>query len=467
MPLVSGSSRSSISKNIAIERNAGKTAAQAAAIAYSKAGKDGESKRIPDINNWFEVEANPLSKVGVFNYSGKFISDKLDPNQLYPVYRPAEELSDQDCIDSFKLLPWVNDHPKRLLGSDEGQIAPEEKGIEGVIGEKVFFDETDLILKGNIKLFSKTLADALDSGKEELSVGYRCKYEYLPGEFKGKPYQYIQREIRGNHVASVDEGRMGPDVSVLDGFNFTIDGKEFIAMKKIPKLRAAVNKLITFAHDAAEEAETPEEKSEIAQLQELLKKVAPLIKQLSELTSVTSAPELSEENPSDEPGADPLDQAAKDAEEEKKKDDEKAVKDAEEKEAKDKAAKDEEEKDKKGSGMDAKEIKKLIADAIASTLTAQNHVMDAKELLVQVGQRDKLATQLSHFVGTFDASEMTLSEVASYGVKKLSLNAAKGQELSVLSGYLHDRVPAKPVKQAMDSKDGNFLTKYIEGKKAA
>lgn len=40
MPLEKGSSEAVISKNIATERNAGKSASQAAAIAYSEAGKD-------------------------------------------------------------------------------------------------------------------------------------------------------------------------------------------------------------------------------------------------------------------------------------------------------------------------------------------------------------------------------------------------------------------------------------------
>jgi len=39
MPLKKGSSKATIAKNIATERNAGKKPAQAAAIAYQKAGK--------------------------------------------------------------------------------------------------------------------------------------------------------------------------------------------------------------------------------------------------------------------------------------------------------------------------------------------------------------------------------------------------------------------------------------------
>lgn len=51
MPLKQGSSEKTISSNIATERNAGKSAKQAEAIAYSVAGKDCEmSKPVEDIS---------------------------------------------------------------------------------------------------------------------------------------------------------------------------------------------------------------------------------------------------------------------------------------------------------------------------------------------------------------------------------------------------------------------------------
>src|ERR1019366_3956584 len=100
------------------------------ASAYRKSGKDqAESSRVLDHNGWWEVKENPLSKVGVFMYSGKFISNSLDPAEMFAVYRPAEELSDPECIESFKLLPWTDNHPSRMLGDpSQGRMAPEEKG---------------------------------------------------------------------------------------------------------------------------------------------------------------------------------------------------------------------------------------------------------------------------------------------------------------------------------------------------
>jgi hypothetical protein len=102
-------------------------------------------------------------------------------------------------------------------------LPAESKGVEGVIGEDVFFEGDTLF--GNIKIFSDSLADRIDSGVRELSLGYSCEYEISSGVFNGINYDAIQKNIRGNHLATVPEGRMGPDVAVLDHLRFTFDAR--------------------------------------------------------------------------------------------------------------------------------------------------------------------------------------------------------------------------------------------------
>src|SRR5690606_27126345 len=64
-----------------------------------------------------------------------------------------------------------------------------------------------------------TIAD-IDKGKRELSCGYSCDLEHVPGEWidprTGVAHRYdaIQRNIRGNHVAVVSKGRAGPEARV-------------------------------------------------------------------------------------------------------------------------------------------------------------------------------------------------------------------------------------------------------------
>ena len=64
--------------------------------------------RIPDLNGWFEVKDNPLSKVGVFPYMGADIDSDgqlgLDPNKIYSVYRSAEELSSPRNYRIFQII---------------------------------------------------------------------------------------------------------------------------------------------------------------------------------------------------------------------------------------------------------------------------------------------------------------------------------------------------------------------------
>lgn len=156
---------------------------------------------------------------------------------------------------------------------------------------------------------------------------------------------------------------------------------------------------------------------------------------------------------------------AKDAEEKAERE-EKEAKDAEEKErmekeAKDKAARDSEteeekkkreekekaEKSEKKEGMDAAEVKKLVATSVAAAL-AQNN---PKEYMKRIRQGNELAEKLSPFVGTFDHSEMTPDEIAKYGVDKLKIACDSGHELAALNGYLHNRVATRTSVIALDS----------------
>lgn len=203
------------------------------------------SARIPDINGWYEVTANPLSKAGVFPYTAKSIGApgwEQDPGRIVMVYRPADELADPDTIASFRLIPWTDEHA--MLGSAEvgdGLITPENKGVHGTLGEQIYFDPDDNTLYGNVKLWSSELADLIDAGKKELSCGFRCVYEFVTGTFEGLSYEAVQRCIRANHFASVWDGRMGPGVAVLDHMSFALGAKELKPMAALAKKSSPIS----------------------------------------------------------------------------------------------------------------------------------------------------------------------------------------------------------------------------------
>ena len=344
--------------------------------------------RVYDINGWFEVPDNPISKAGVFPYSGRQLG-KTGPeaDKIFRVLRPPEELADPECIESFKLLPWIDDHT--MLGPAAQELSPaaqpaEKKGVAGVIGEKVYFKEGKLY--ANIKAFSDTLAQLIAAGKRELSAGYRCIYEMASGVWEGQPYDAVQRKIRGNHLALVGEGRMGPDVAVMDRFTFSFDASE-ITMDP-----------------TTEQPEGGAQQMTIADAISAIKTLVPLITQLTEVM----APLLA--------AAEKTEVAATGGE------------------------------DPAVDGEPAKPEGEAEQPAQPAPTKPGMTSEDASEraILSRIAKRDALARQLSAHVGTFDHAEMTLSDVVAYGCDKLGLKPAAGAEQATVEGWLSGRGATHP-----------------------
>ena len=374
------------------------------------------TKRQKDINGWFEVKDNPISKVGVFDYSGAQIG-AANPNRIYRVYRPAEELADPATIESFKLLPIVDDHT--MLGNpNEGMTPAEDKGVAGVIGEEVYFKHPYLL--ANIKVFSETLRQKIEAGKIDLSGGYRCFYEFTPGIFEGEPYDAIQRQPRGNHLALVDEGRMGSDVVVLDHLKFTVDKKDTITMeneKLLSALQAALDKLNKGS----------------ALTQEDIENLASVVNSLAQPTS-------------------------------KEKTDDPAATDNNDDALVEEIAPD------NVSDLDA------IDDETGQTTDLENvakqSAMDARTFIAELGARDRLAANLSNVIGTFDHSSMTTDDVALYGARKLGLKCKRRNARTAVSAYLlglkkgglNTLSPMVSFDHSIStSKNASFLTRYLKG----
>lgn len=402
-----------------------------------------EDKRDFDSNGWFEVKDNPLSKEGVFQYKGSQIRTRdgdtpPDPDALYWVYRPAEELSAAEALDSFKLVPWIDNHA--MLGKPEiGMTPAEKKGVSGIVGEKVYFK--DGTLYGNIKVFSEALASSIDNGKRELSLGYRCKYDKESGTYKGQPYEYVQKEIRGNHLALVDDGRMGSDVRVMDSaddntgyfnFNFkckfTENDKMTLEEKKalLEKLQAEIaaeekqqtapsGEEPTKDNADPEDGEKPVEDKEPEDGNDILGKILDLVEGLVGRVAKLEAPNATDEG---------------EAKEEPKK----------------YAAEDTEEPEKAAEAMDAAAI--------------------AKVAMGKIDARNALHARVVPFVGQFNCAAMDAADVADYACKKLNLKPAKGQEMAMLNGYLTGRKPAakQPTVQGvgMDGNGESFIDKQLK-----
>lgn len=393
------------------------------------------TKRQYDLNGWLEVKDNPISKVGVFDYLGFEIGAPI-PEKIYKVYRPQEELASTETINSFKLMPFVDEH--EMLGKD-GTPA-EKKGIQGVIGERVYFEYP--YLRGNIKILSNSALNQIDGGKIELSPGYRCVYDFTPGEFNGERYDAIQRHIRANHLALVDEGRTGADVAVQDHSVITIDTKELIRMneednkekqttdegaftpEQLEALKAIIKEAITSAKPATDDDPEEKEKSSTDTDPDEEKKAE---------EAVEKAEIATEEAESGEPEAVEKAEVAIETAVE-------AIEEA--KEHLDQATTD-------GFHRRLKRLNRNITamDEMASLkrkikrLENAKPAMDTGELLKQIGARDSLAHKLTPFIGVFDHSSMTQQQVAEYGVKELAIQCSKGTEAIALDAWMQGRVP--------------------------
>ena len=133
-----------------------------------------------------------------------------DPLQVVRVYRPIEEVTSKESIDSIRLKPVTNDHPSSFVDMEN------YKAVQvGTAGEEIIIRDNHLV--GKIILNDKKAIEDYALGKREISLGYSAEYEFVSGETsEGETYDAIQRNIRVNHVALVDKGRCGGTCRVVD-----------------------------------------------------------------------------------------------------------------------------------------------------------------------------------------------------------------------------------------------------------
>ncbi|MBN2157915.1 MAG: DUF2213 domain-containing protein [Spirochaetes bacterium] len=122
-----------------------------------------------------------------------------------------DEIFSDITIDTAKGVPVTDGHPP--LSDNNGLITTENYGkyVRGSLGDSV--DERQGMLVGTETIFDAGLINELKAGrKREVSIGFQTDIDPTPGEYRGKRYDAVQRNIRINHIAHVDKGRAGEDV---------------------------------------------------------------------------------------------------------------------------------------------------------------------------------------------------------------------------------------------------------------
>lgn len=172
---------------------------------------DRKSVRRYDQDGRLHVEVSNMAKEAVDQYLGEEIPGwqelGLDAKKIYRLYRPAEEL--EKAVATFNNLPILREH---IPVSAE---APQQDFVIGSTGTDAVF--ADGFIRNSAVIWVQDDIDDIESeAKREWSPGYYYTPDMTAGKFNGLQYDGVMRDIVGNHVALVDEGRQGRDVVVGD-----------------------------------------------------------------------------------------------------------------------------------------------------------------------------------------------------------------------------------------------------------
>lgn len=145
----------------------------------------------------------PINRTGSQEYLGSELQlDSRDGNQRIEVLRDADQVFDRATLASFEGKPVCNEHPTEdvdITNNDMYQVGHCQN-----VRQEGDYTVADLYIT------NPEMIQEIENGKREISCGYTC--DFIPGD-NGT---YKQTNIRGNHIAVVNSGRAGENVSIKD-----------------------------------------------------------------------------------------------------------------------------------------------------------------------------------------------------------------------------------------------------------
>lgn len=237
-----------------------------------------DSQRSIDNNEFTRIANCIITSAGVFEYLGREIPNYqslgLDAEQIYKLYRPAEEID--KAKDTFKDMPLLDTH--LVVYADD---IPKSNVI-GTLSSDINFDGKDLTC--SIVLWDKEAVEQIEArGKKGLSAGYRYTPVVKSGVHEGQAYDIIMTELSANHVAQVENPR-NPSSIINDSKDLLTKGGGKMPKHKIaldqetgegseydkiidmlqgnPELKDKLLKFLTPAEDEEKEEEYKDKKAE-------------------------------------------------------------------------------------------------------------------------------------------------------------------------------------------------------------
>ena len=200
----------------------------------------------------------PIGRVGQMDYlAGELGLKDTVPDMVVSVYRTDSEVFNAATLASFEGVSVTDGHPpddvepSNWANYSKGHVQNVRRGTES---------DTDKIV-ADLFITDPTLIDEVENKiKRQVSSGYNCVY--LPGE-GGKIFQ---SQIRGNHVAVVDEGRAGESVCINDSVPKAVS-KTLIQERSKPLMSNNAKKIsgiLNLFARSARDAKTTDELADLA-----------------------------------------------------------------------------------------------------------------------------------------------------------------------------------------------------------
>lgn len=158
-------------------------------------------------------------RTGIMEYTAEQVGiEDMDPNAIVNVYRSPEEVFSPAAMSSFKGKPVTLAHPGILL--DASNIRDYTVGHGG--------DEVTQVgnnMKQNLYVTDATVIKMINDGDvEQISNGYQADFVIKDGITPdGIKYHAEQKNIRGNHIAILKNGRAGSSCRINDASNDSQD----------------------------------------------------------------------------------------------------------------------------------------------------------------------------------------------------------------------------------------------------
>ena len=147
------------------------------------------------------IEADPIvTRMGIFSYRGPGGTVRKE-------FRSDEVVFSEDALKSIRMIPITDNHPDDFVTPENAS-----KLAIGMTGENARRDGDTVRVP--IKITTQAGVEAVEGGRLQLSLGYRCRVERKDGEFNGEKYTHVQSNIICNHLALCDRARAGAQATL-------------------------------------------------------------------------------------------------------------------------------------------------------------------------------------------------------------------------------------------------------------